>query len=178
MSYNNQYGQPPQDPYQASGPQSWAGSGPAVPGGEAYGQGVVPHAYGQNSYGDPGPYGPAAGAYGPQPGAYGPPPGTYGPPPGAYGAYGPIAPPHKDTTTAYLLWFFLGGFGVHNFYLNRVGPGIGQIGLNLLGWLTVWILIGWFAFVALAIWWIIDAFMIPGIIREQNYRATGYPQPY
>ncbi|MBZ2197482.1 TM2 domain-containing protein [Occultella gossypii] len=171
MSYNNQYGQPPQDPYQASGPQSWGGSGPAVPGGEAYGQGVVPHAYGQNSYGEPGPYGSA-------PGAYGPAPGTYGPPPGAYGAYGPVAPPQKDTTATYLLWFFLGWLGVHNFYLNRVGPGIGQVALYVVGWATAVILIGWVMLFAWFVWWIIDAFMIPGIIREQNHRATGYPQPW
>ena len=30
----------------------------------------------------------------------------------------------KDKTTAYLLWFFLGVFGAHQFYLGKTGKGI------------------------------------------------------
>lgn len=30
----------------------------------------------------------------------------------------------KSKTTAYLLWFFLGAFGAHKFYLNKTGTGI------------------------------------------------------
>lgn len=30
----------------------------------------------------------------------------------------------KSKTTAYLLWFFLGIFGVHQFYLGKIGKGI------------------------------------------------------
>ncbi|TDE88318.1 TM2 domain-containing protein [Occultella glacieicola] len=176
MSYNNQYGQPPQDPYGPSDPQHWNSGGPAVPGGEAYGQNVVPHAYGQNGSGPGAPYGQVAGTSGQQ-SAYGQ-PRAYGPPPGAYGAYGPLAPPQKDTTAAYLLWFFLGWLGVHNFYLGRVGPGVGQVLLYVLGVATAWIVIGWFALFAWFVWWIIDAFMMPGIIREQNFRASGYRQPW
>ncbi|MFN3596146.1 MAG: TM2 domain-containing protein [Rubricoccaceae bacterium] len=34
------------------------------------------------------------------------------------------APPAKDKIVAALLAFFLGGFGVHKFYLGRVGQGV------------------------------------------------------
>ncbi len=30
----------------------------------------------------------------------------------------------KDLTVAYLLWFFFGFWGLHKFYLNRIGMGI------------------------------------------------------
>jgi len=44
----------------------------------------------------------------------------------------------KDKTVAYLLWFFLGGFGAHKFYLNNVGMGVLYFftgGLFLIGWI-------------------------------------------
>ncbi|HUE78936.1 MAG TPA: TM2 domain-containing protein [Sphingomicrobium sp.] len=72
----------------------------------------------------------------------------------------------KSTGAAYLLWFFLGGFGAHRFYLGRVGTGVGQLLLLLLGWAPLFL--GW---LALGIWWIVDAFLIPDIIRIENLKA-------
>jgi TM2 domain-containing membrane protein YozV len=43
----------------------------------------------------------------------------------------------KSKTTAYLLWFFLGVFGAHKFYLGRVGMGILYLctgGIFGIGW--------------------------------------------
>ena len=59
-----------------------------------------------------------------------------------------------STGTAYLLWFFLGLFSGHRFYLGRSGSAVLQI-------LSYIVLIGF-------VWYIIDAFKIPGMIREKN----------
>lgn len=42
----------------------------------------------------------------------------------APGAFGNTAPNGKNKIAAALLAFFLGGFGVHKFYLGQVGMGI------------------------------------------------------
>ena len=33
----------------------------------------------------------------------------------------------KSVTVAFLLAFFLGGFGAHKFYFNEIGPGLGYL---------------------------------------------------
>jgi TM2 domain-containing membrane protein YozV len=55
---------------------------------------------------------------------------------------------------AYLLWFFLGWVSGHRFYLGRPGTAILQI-------LSYFILIGF-------LWLLIDAFLIPGMIRDKQ----------
>jgi TM2 domain-containing membrane protein YozV len=60
----------------------------------------------------------------------------------------------KSIGVAYALWFFLGLFSAHRFYLDRPGSAILQIVLNCL-------LVG-------LIWVLIDAFLIPGMIRKRE----------
>ena len=74
----------------------------------------------------------------------------------------------KSALLAYVLWFFLGFFGVHRMYLGRVGSGIAMLVLHGLSWLTYWVLIGWVGFGILGLWWLIDALLIPGITRDYN----------
>ncbi|WP_375381807.1 TM2 domain-containing protein [uncultured Sphingomonas sp.] len=57
---------------------------------------------------------------------------------------------------AYLLWLFLWPVSAHRFYLGRPGTAVLQI-------LSYFILIGF-------VWLLIDAFMIPGMIRESKDR--------
>ncbi|BDA64593.1 TM2 domain-containing protein [Actinomyces capricornis] len=86
-------------------------------------------------------YGPPSAA--PYAGAYGPALGVpYAAPyagPGAYGA--PVAP--KSKVVVFVLAFFLGVLGVHNFYLGRTGKGVAQLLITLIsaGFLAlpVWI---------------------------------------
>ena len=59
-----------------------------------------------------------------------------------------------STGVAYLLWLFLGIFSGHRFYLGRPVSAVLQI-------LSYLILIGF-------IWLLIDAFLIPGMIREKR----------
>jgi TM2 domain-containing membrane protein YozV len=64
----------------------------------------------------------------------------------------------KSMLAAYLLWFFLGWFGAHNFYLRRTGVAIAQLILTLTG----------VGFVVTFVWVIVDAFLIPGWVHRSN----------
>ena len=64
----------------------------------------------------------------------------------------------KTALVAYLLWFFLGLFGGHNFYLGRTGVAVTQLILSItLVGMTITI-----------VWVLVDAFLIPGWVRRQN----------
>ncbi|TNM37667.1 TM2 domain-containing protein [Nocardioides albidus] len=63
-----------------------------------------------------------------------------------------MAAPAKSLAIAYLLWLFLGIFGVHHFYLSKVGRGVGY--LLTFAWCTIG-------------WWI-DLFTLPAQVRQVN----------
>lgn len=60
---------------------------------------------------------------------------------------------NKSMLCAILLWFFLGGFGAHRFYLGHNASAILMLLCVLFCWLIIPILI-W------GIWWIIDLFLL------------------
>jgi TM2 domain-containing membrane protein YozV len=65
-----------------------------------------------------------------------------------------VANEGRTVLVAYLLWFFLGFLSGHRFYLHRPGTAILQILLNC-------IVIGF-------VWVLIDALLIPGMVRNEN----------
>ena len=73
----------------------------------------------------------------------------------------------KSTGVAYLLCIFLGGLGIHRFYLGRGGTGAAQLILWVLGWVTFFV-----AWIPLGVWLIVDLFLIPSIAREENMRLA------
>lgn len=74
----------------------------------------------------------------------------------------------KSASTAYLLWFFLGGLSAHRFYMGKTGSAIGQALLWWCSLLLCYVLIG-FLIVWIPILWIfIDLFLISGWVREHN----------
>lgn len=78
----------------------------------------------------------------------------------------------KSVLIAYLLWFFLGLFGVHRFYLGRIGTGVGMLVLHGISWVLAFVLIGYLGFAFLGLWWLIDALLIPGMARGHNNRLA------
>ncbi len=96
-----------------------------------------------------------------------------------------IAPEHaalylanrKSTGVAYLLWFFLGMFGAHRFYAGRIASAVVLLLLTLVSLLLSFLVIGLFLLVIPAVWWLIDALLIPGMISGYNGRlAMGIPR--
>lgn len=71
-------------------------------------------------------------------------------------AFSPLPP--KSMGVTYILWFFLGVFGIHQFYMGKTGRGI--LYLLTLGIFGIGILV--------------DLFTIPGQLRAVNaQRAVG-----
>ncbi len=71
----------------------------------------------------------------------------------------------KSVGIAYLLWFFLGGIGVHRFYLGKWLSGILILACTVLAFVTF----GLTAIVT-AVYAIWDLFTIPGKVKRHNER--------
>jgi len=66
----------------------------------------------------------------------------------------------KSKTVAALLCFFLGSLGIHRFYLGKIGTGILQIILLVLGSILLIFGIGAFLYGILGLWVLIDFILI------------------
>ena len=80
----------------------------------------------------------------------------------------------KSAGVAYLLWFFLGYLGIHRFYLKRTLTGVIQLALNILGWCTIFFVIGLIFLIPLGIWLLVDLFLISGMVREYNLALVNH----
>jgi len=61
----------------------------------------------------------------------------------------------KSVAAVWILWVFLGWAGGHRFYLGRIGTGVGML----------------LTFGGLGIWWIVDAFLVPGMLRANQHKV-------
>lgn len=161
--------QPAQPSYGQDAAQQPQGYGAPQP--AAYAQPAA-GSYGQQQYGQPAQ--PAAG-YGQQPGygqAYQQ-PNAYAQPQYTAAPYAaaPVGQSSKSKLAAGLLGIFLGGLGVHNFYLGNTGKAVAQLLLTLVGW----ILLG-LGPIAAAIWGFVEGIIIlcskPGSPWHKD--ANGY----
>lgn len=77
----------------------------------------------------------------------------------------------KSKLITYILWFFLGTFGVHRFYLKRYFSGFIILGLTI-GSVVLDVILGSNRgnglFLITIIWLIIDLFLIPSMVRTHN----------
>ncbi|QQU89696.1 NINE protein [Corynebacterium glucuronolyticum] len=82
----------------------------------------------------------------------------------------------KNWIVAALLLAFVGGLGVHNFYLGKTNYGIGQLVLNIAGWGLFVSILG-IPF-ALASWGILSVWLfIEFLILVINGGTDGYGRP-
>ncbi|NYF15674.1 TM2 domain-containing membrane protein YozV [Microbacterium sp. AK009] len=86
--------------------------------------------------------------------------------------WGPFAPsvvaPAKEVGIAYLFLLLLGGVAAQRFYLGLIPSAIV---FNILwwgGWLLSILLIGIPMILAAAIWWVVDLFLLPTLVRRAN----------
>ncbi|WP_291199492.1 TM2 domain-containing protein [Hyphomonas sp.] len=70
-----------------------------------------------------------------------------------------VANEKKSAGAAYFLWFFLGFLSAHRFYLGKPITAILQI-------CSYFLIIGF-------VWWVVDLFLIPGIIRDKMDETRG-----
>lgn len=79
----------------------------------------------------------------------------------------------KNILVAYLLWFFLGQMGVHRFYLGRIGSGVAQLLLCVVGYVLMLALgLGLIFLIPLWIWLFVDIFLIPGMAGPAMFTTT------
>tara|TARA_E500000081_G_C6076680_1_gene325674 strand:+ start:346 stop:729 length:384 start_codon:yes stop_codon:yes gene_type:complete len=69
----------------------------------------------------------------------------------------------KNLVLAYVLWFFLGMFGAHRFYLGKIKTGLTYLIVSLLGWILLGI-----PYIILGIWWLIDIYYTNKYVVEHN----------
>lgn len=74
----------------------------------------------------------------------------------------------KSTLVAYLLWFFFGWVGGHRFYLGKTMSAVAMLCLFVVSFLLSFVFIGFIGLGILAIWALVDAFLIPGMTASSN----------
>ncbi|SDQ89259.1 TM2 domain-containing protein [Actinopolyspora saharensis] len=68
----------------------------------------------------------------------------------------------KSLVVSYILWLFLGMFGGHRFYAKRVGSAVAQLICT----------VTFIGSIVTVVWIIVDAFLIPGWIRDHNLQLA------
>lgn len=77
----------------------------------------------------------------------------------------------KSRLAATLLAFFLGQFGIHRFYLGKVGTAAVMLILGILGWATVWFGVGAIFLVVVGVWALVDfIFAVAGLTKDKEGR--------
>jgi TM2 domain-containing membrane protein YozV len=80
----------------------------------------------------------------------------------------------KSLLVAYLLWAFLGYVGAHRFYLGKPLSGFIMLAFSAVVLILSFVSFGILSFlwVLVALWWLIDALLIPGIAAGRNSRIA------
>lgn len=74
----------------------------------------------------------------------------------------------KKPVLAWLLWWFLGLFGGHKFYLGEKTAGIVYLVVSIISYILLIVLVGLVGLLVIGVLWIIDAVKLQGKIAEVN----------
>lgn len=75
----------------------------------------------------------------------------------------------KNPTTALILAIFAGSLGIDRFYIGNKEMGIAKLALTIVGFFTLFFLIGIFLLIAASIWQLVDIFLIMDACKQANF---------
>jgi len=78
----------------------------------------------------------------------------------------------KSALVAYVLWFFVGMFGGHRFYLKKTGSALFMLIGTIASIVLTFVLIGFLGLAIIGLWVLVDAFLIPGMVEEHNQKLA------
>lgn len=78
----------------------------------------------------------------------------------------------KRPVRAYFSWLILGLLGLHRFYVDWSWSGLTMLLLFMMGILLYFTIIGQVLIGAVVVWWLIDAFRLPKIIKIENKKLV------
>lgn len=74
----------------------------------------------------------------------------------------------KSVAVGVLLALFLGGLGIHWFYLENSGRGVCYLVGNIIGWVLTVVFIGWFLVLLVGFACVFDAIVMGDTVRKFN----------
>lgn len=79
-----------------------------------------------------------------------------------------LANEKKSAQVAWLLWLFFVGLPAHRFYLGKTGSAVAMLLLALGGVALMFVHVGFLLGLVSGIWWLVDAFLIPGMVDQDT----------
>ncbi|KRM69961.1 hypothetical protein FD06_GL000128 [Apilactobacillus ozensis DSM 23829 = JCM 17196] len=76
----------------------------------------------------------------------------------------------KQPIVAWLLWFFLGTFGAHRFYMQK-SNAVMMLCLTAIGYVLAIVLVGLIILFITWVWWILDAFSLMNWLKSDRLRV-------
>ncbi len=85
-----------------------------------------------------------------------------------------VHPGDRMMVLAYVFWWFAGPLGAHRFYLRAYSTAWPMLGLFAVSMVTIFVVpaVSLLGIIALALWLIVDLFLIPGLTRQANGDTT------